>query len=593
MSEVSHVPHQDAQPESLECDYLVVGAGATGLAFADTLLHHSRGSTSPSPPPPRVLIVDKHEKPGGHWNDSYGFVRLHQPSAMYGVESEPLEPTQEDHEHRATREEILAYYGRVVEKLTRSFGLRFIGGANYDFQTNTIFSTADGKQISLRVQRKVVDARWLQPDLPVSVPPKFAFDPKLVHLVTPNDLVEVLPTESSAAGEGLLRDREEREERTESEKKHVFEAGDGEDDKQNSKFVIVGAGKTGMDAVVYLQTVKQVAPEDILWIVPTEMWITARENICSCMEFLATCVEIARANGAAAVGADFLQRGFVELEKQGKFYRLLEDPEKGHGEDGRDEDEQVKDRSLLEVVVDHTRLPAKFKDATLCKRELEILRRVPQVFRGGRLREISWNPGSKKHQLNFADGSVRALPWQHENDLSAKSVTFVHCSAGAFNYTRVQQESGTCYAVASTSPPVFSGNRIVIQDVYGTPGFCFVGSVIGKIETLCSLSDEEKNRMCRVPQMEINSNRKEAATTTPSDDGGGVGALGKEHGLVQRLCNLRDWYETAGLGPWLHGDGPLTRPHRLFNLNHLAEPQAKRLVNETHSWIAEQGLLAE
>ena len=63
-------------------DYLVVGSGAVGMAFADSLVAESTD---------RVLIVDRHHAPGGHWNDAYPFVRLHQPSAYYGVNSRELD----------------------------------------------------------------------------------------------------------------------------------------------------------------------------------------------------------------------------------------------------------------------------------------------------------------------------------------------------------------------------------------------------------------------------------------------------------------------------------------------------------------------
>jgi cation diffusion facilitator CzcD-associated flavoprotein CzcO len=62
---------------SIETDYLIIGAGASGLAFADTLLDEL--------PDAHITIVDRHGKPGGHWNDAYSFVNLHQPSAFYGV----------------------------------------------------------------------------------------------------------------------------------------------------------------------------------------------------------------------------------------------------------------------------------------------------------------------------------------------------------------------------------------------------------------------------------------------------------------------------------------------------------------------------
>ena len=36
-------------------------------------------------------MLDRHAEPGGHWVDSYEFVKLHQPAAFYGVASEILE----------------------------------------------------------------------------------------------------------------------------------------------------------------------------------------------------------------------------------------------------------------------------------------------------------------------------------------------------------------------------------------------------------------------------------------------------------------------------------------------------------------------
>ena len=65
----------------IETDYLVVGAGATGMIFVDELLTHSNA---------RIVMVDRRFRPGGHWNDAYPFVRLHQPSAFYGAGSREL-----------------------------------------------------------------------------------------------------------------------------------------------------------------------------------------------------------------------------------------------------------------------------------------------------------------------------------------------------------------------------------------------------------------------------------------------------------------------------------------------------------------------
>ena len=51
------------------------------MAFCDELIAGTNAS---------IIIVDKHHQPGGHWNDAYPFVRLHQPSAFYGVNSKKL-----------------------------------------------------------------------------------------------------------------------------------------------------------------------------------------------------------------------------------------------------------------------------------------------------------------------------------------------------------------------------------------------------------------------------------------------------------------------------------------------------------------------
>ena len=89
--------------ETVAADYVVVGAGASGMSFVDTLLKHSAA------PGPSVLLVDKRAAPGGHWHDAYSYVTLHQPATNYGVESVPLEAHTAHPDLLASRDEILAY----------------------------------------------------------------------------------------------------------------------------------------------------------------------------------------------------------------------------------------------------------------------------------------------------------------------------------------------------------------------------------------------------------------------------------------------------------------------------------------------------
>jgi cation diffusion facilitator CzcD-associated flavoprotein CzcO len=100
---------------SIETDYLIIGAGASGLAFADTLLDEL--------PDAHITIVDRHGKPGGHWNDAYSFVSLHQPSAFYGVNSLPLGANRKDtvgtnqgYYELASGPEVSGYFNTVMNQ---------------------------------------------------------------------------------------------------------------------------------------------------------------------------------------------------------------------------------------------------------------------------------------------------------------------------------------------------------------------------------------------------------------------------------------------------------------------------------------------
>jgi cation diffusion facilitator CzcD-associated flavoprotein CzcO len=96
----------------LSTDYLIIGAGAAGMIFADQILAETDAS---------VAIVDRRARPGGHWNDAYGFVRLHQPSAYYGAGSRPLGSNRIDAEglnrgyyEQASGAEVLSYFDALM-----------------------------------------------------------------------------------------------------------------------------------------------------------------------------------------------------------------------------------------------------------------------------------------------------------------------------------------------------------------------------------------------------------------------------------------------------------------------------------------------
>src|SRR5664279_5521231 len=141
----------------IEIDYLVVGAGATGMAFTDALVADSEVD---------VLLVDRRDRPGGHWCDAYPFVRLHQPAALYGVDSlelgenriETAGPNAGFYE-LATGPEVRDYYGRVLDDVLLPTGrVRFLGRYDYtgsDASGEHLTSLENGERVTVRVRRRV------------------------------------------------------------------------------------------------------------------------------------------------------------------------------------------------------------------------------------------------------------------------------------------------------------------------------------------------------------------------------------------------------------------------------------------------------
>ena len=98
----------------LTTDYLIVGSGAVGMTFADQLLTETDAN---------IMIIDRHHMPGGHWNDAYSFVRLHQPSAFYGVGSRQLGGDRLDqyglnkgYYELASGAEIVSYFDKLMNE---------------------------------------------------------------------------------------------------------------------------------------------------------------------------------------------------------------------------------------------------------------------------------------------------------------------------------------------------------------------------------------------------------------------------------------------------------------------------------------------
>src|SRR5919109_4219123 len=145
---------------SLDTDYLVVGAGAMGMAFTDALIDHADV---------HVTLVERRHAPGGHWQDAYPFVQLHQASLFYGVASTVLgrgavqqRGPEVGLQERARQPEIQAYYDDILHRRFIGSGrVTFLGGCEYHAagSSHLVTSRVSGATVQVDVRRRVVDAR--------------------------------------------------------------------------------------------------------------------------------------------------------------------------------------------------------------------------------------------------------------------------------------------------------------------------------------------------------------------------------------------------------------------------------------------------
>ena len=305
----------------IDTDYLVIGAGASAMAFVDALI--ARADVD-------VVMVDRRDRPGGHWLDAYPFVRLHQSSATYGVNSRPLGNDQIDTSgpnagfyERASSAEICEYFGRVLDEVFVPSGrVRFMGSSEYrgsDADGHHIVSMTTGAETVVRVRRKFVDATYVESSIPSRHTPGFVIDPD-VRFIPPNDLVDVGDT------------------------------GGG--------FTVLGAGKTAMDTCNWLLAAG-VDADRIRWVRPRDYWLINRAHmqpldlVAGFMELQASWVTAA---AHAEDGPDFAQR----MEADGAFLRI--DPEAE---------------------------TAGFRGAIISPLEVDALRSIERVVRGRRVRRVS------------------------------------------------------------------------------------------------------------------------------------------------------------------------------------------------------------
>ena len=376
----------------LEADYLVIGSGAMAMAFTDVLLQETNAT---------VIMVDRHHQPGGHWNDAYPYVRLHQPSAFYGVNSKSLGSHSIDEQgwnkglyELATNSEIVAYFDQVMNQgFLRSGRVQYFSSCEYlgEGRFKSLMSGAEWVVKS----NKVVDTTYMNVTVPSIREPDYTIA-RGVACVPPNELPKA---------RGRFDD-----------------------------YIVIGAGKTGMDACLFLLR-NEVDPERICWIMPRDSWMLDRANI-QPGELFATSIGRSFAEQLEdIVAAESIDDLFYRVEQRGGLIRL--DPD---------------------IV------PTMYRCATVTHAELEQLRRINNIIRAGRVKAIE----TDVIRLDSADQPTHAR------------TLHVDCTADGLE--------------RRPEVPIFNGSEMTLQTVR-TCQQVFSAAFIAHIEAAYQ-GDEVKNELC-------------------------------------------------------------------------------------------------
>jgi hypothetical protein len=378
--------------KTITADYLVIGGGGMGMAFTDSILSDTDAT---------VAIVDRYHQPGGHWNTAYPFVRLHQPSSFYGVNSRHLGSDTLDASgwnkglyELATNGEVCAYFDAVMQQQFLPSGrVQYFPMCEY-LDDGRFKSLVSGEAYEVS-GATIVDATYMNVTVPSMGPPDYAVDDGVTCRPL-NDLPKL-------AG-------------------------------QHDNFTVIGAGKTAMDACLFLLR-SGLDPDRIAWVMPRDSWMINRAKIQSGREFADTVVKSFSGQMRAMANAASLGDLFAGVVATGHLLRFDEDV-----------------------------WPTMYRCATVTEAELEQLQRIKTIIRQGRVRRLSAD------QMELEQGTAPTRP----------DTLYVNCTADGLANRPVE--------------PIFGDGKLTLQSVR-TCQQVFSAAFIGHVEA--SYDDRAlKNELC-------------------------------------------------------------------------------------------------
>jgi len=261
-----------------------------------------------------------------------------------------------------SKPQILDYFEKAMQKMVATGRVKFLAQCDYDGDGKIRSMLDEDLHYEVKVRRKTVDASYLNASVPSTHPPKYSVANE-VSLVPINGLSRTFRT--------------------------------------YKKFVIIGAGKTGFDAILYLLG-RNVDPNKIIWIMPNDSWIYNRHFIMK--ETMLSNIEVT-------------QGSLCESENVEDFIQRME-------------------KSKLLLRLNSKIWPTKFKCATVNEEEFDKLKLIKNVVRQGRVSSVEAN------QIIFEDGSTYD---------TCEDYLHVDCTADGL--------------AVRPPCPIFQGNKIILQSV--------------------------------------------------------------------------------------------------------------------------------
>jgi hypothetical protein len=301
----------------------------------------------------------------------------------------------------ASGAEVLAYFDHVMQQRFLASGrVRWMPMSNYSLAaegTHQVESLTSGEKRQIAIRKKLIDATHARTEVPSTHPPKYRVSSE-VACVPVNRLPEI--------------------------------------GRPHTAYTVVGSGKTGMDACLWLLE-NGTPPSRIRWIMPRDAWLLDRANFQPGADDFDSFVNSIIGQFEVMASVCSIGELFPELERRGLLVRI---------------DKAVE--------------PSTYRCAVVSQGELAELRRIKDIVRMGRVSAI------EATRLVLDRGTLLADP----------ETLYVDCSAGAIQHP--------------PKVPVFDGDRINLLMVR-TCQPLFSAALIAFVESHVE-DPVEQNALCQV-----------------------------------------------------------------------------------------------